>query len=128
MRHLLMMMPLQESVEELANESSQKTLSIFDLIMGGGLGGQVIIGLLFVLLLVAIYVYFERLGAIKSAGKMDPNFMNQIRQKVTAGEIDQAKILCSQHQFLHQQYHTIDQFFALSHRHLRCLFQFFPVA
>lgn len=97
MRHLLMMMPLQESVEELANESSQKTLSIFDLIMGGGLGGQVIIGLLFVLLLVAIYVYFERLGAIKSAGKMDPNFMNQIRQKVTAGEIDQAKILCSQH-------------------------------
>ncbi len=97
MRHLLMMMPLQESVEELANESSQKTLSIFDLIMGGGLGGQVIIGLLFVLLLVAIYVYFERLGAIKSAGKMDPNFMSQIRQKVTAGEIDQAKILCSQH-------------------------------
>ena len=98
MIHLFMIKPTQESVEALGDESAEKTLSVFELIMGGGLGGQVIIGLLFILLLIAIYVYFERLWAIKSAGKTDPNFMSQIRTSVTAGQIQEAKDICSRHQ------------------------------
>ena len=36
---------------------TEKTLSLVELIRGGGLGGQIIIGLLFLLLLVAIYIF-----------------------------------------------------------------------
>ena len=87
----------QEGVELLADgESVEKTLSIIELIKSGGLAGQIIILLLFVLLMVATYIYFERLFAIKAASKVDPNFMNQIKDHVSNGKIDSAKILCAQ--------------------------------
>ncbi|NDB03573.1 MAG: MotA/TolQ/ExbB proton channel family protein, partial [Flavobacteriaceae bacterium] len=37
-----------------------QSLSLLDLILSGDLGGQIIIGILFVLLAVTIYIYFER--------------------------------------------------------------------
>ncbi len=74
----------------------EKALSIMDLIFNGGLPGQIIIGVLFVLLFVAIYLYFERLFAVKAASKLDRNFMDQIREHVAKGNIQAAKILCVQ--------------------------------
>jgi biopolymer transport protein ExbB len=53
-------------------------------------------GLLFVLLAVALYIYFERLFAIKAAAKIDANFMNQIKDYISNGKIDAAKSLCAQ--------------------------------
>lgn len=86
-----------EGVEVLTDgESVEKTLSIIELIKSGGLAGQVIILLLFVLLLVGSYIYFERLFAIKSASKVDPNFMNQIKENVSKGKIESANLLCAQ--------------------------------
>ena len=38
---------------------TEKKLSIIELINNGGIGGQLIIGLLFLLFLVSIYIYFE---------------------------------------------------------------------
>ena len=76
--------------------SQEKTLSIYRLIMDGGLGGQIIIGILFVLLGVTLYIYFERFFAIKAASKTDSNFMNQIRDHVSHGKLDSAKVLCAQ--------------------------------
>ncbi|AUC16992.1 biopolymer transporter ExbB [Tenacibaculum sp. SZ-18] len=77
------------------NEATQeKTLSIIQLIKDGGLGGQIIIALLFVLLGVALYIYFERFFAIKSASHVDKDFMNQIRDFVVNGQLDAAKALC----------------------------------
>ncbi|NNJ58838.1 MAG: MotA/TolQ/ExbB proton channel family protein [Lutibacter sp.] len=76
--------------------SEEKTLSIYKLIMDGGLGGQIIIALLVVLLAVALYIYFERFFAIKAASKTDRNFMNQIRDHVSNGKLDAAKVLCIQ--------------------------------
>ena len=67
-----------------------------DLIMSGGLGGQIIIAILFVLLFAAVYIYFERLFAIKAASKLDNNFMHQIKDHVSSGNIQGAKILCAQ--------------------------------
>ena len=78
----------------LETESIEKTLSIVELIKSGGLAGQLIIALLTVLLVVALYIYFERLFTIKSASKVDPNFMNQIKDHVSNGKIDAAKVLC----------------------------------
>ncbi len=79
---------LEEAVQE------EKTLSIYKLIMDGGLGGQIIIALLFVLLAVAFYIYFERFFAIKSASKVDKNFMNQIKDFVLNGKLESADALC----------------------------------
>jgi biopolymer transport protein ExbB len=76
--------------------AEEKTLSIMDLIFNGGLAGQIIIGVLFVLLFVAIYLYFERIFAVKAASKLDRNFMDQIRDHVAKGNIHAAKILCLQ--------------------------------
>ncbi len=73
----------------------EKTLSIMELLVNGGLGGQIIIGVLFVLLFVAVYIYFERLFAIKAASEVDSNFMNQIRDNVASGNIQAAKVLCN---------------------------------
>ncbi|PWI31701.1 biopolymer transporter ExbB [Flavobacteriaceae bacterium LYZ1037] len=87
----------QEGTELLnEGESLEKTLSIIELITSGGTAGMVIITILFVLLIVATYIYFERLFAIKAASKMDANFMNQIKDHVTNGKIDSAQVLCAQ--------------------------------
>ncbi|HMC02443.1 MAG TPA: MotA/TolQ/ExbB proton channel family protein [Flavobacteriaceae bacterium] len=87
----------QEGTELLTDgESVEKTLSIIELIGSGGIAGQVIIGVLFMLLMVAIYIYFERLFAIKAASKVDANFMNQIKDHVSQGKVDAAQMLCAQ--------------------------------
>ena len=81
----------QENKEVLEGSiSDEKTLSIYNLIMDGGLGGQIIIAILFVLLAVALNIYFERFFAIKSASKEDENFMNQIREYVSDGKLEAA--------------------------------------
>ena len=73
---------------------TEKTLSLIELIKNGGLGGQLIIGLLFLLLIIVIYIYFERLFAIKSASKISSNFMAQIKTYVLNHKIDGAQALC----------------------------------
>ncbi|MCK7591841.1 MotA/TolQ/ExbB proton channel family protein [Subsaxibacter sp. CAU 1640] len=88
---------IQEGVEAVPTEESvEKTLSIIELIGSGGTAGMVIIGILFILLFVALYIYFERLFAIKAASKIDANFMNQIKDHVSNGKTDSAQILCAQ--------------------------------
>ena len=81
---------------QLDSELVEKTLSIIELIKSGGLAGQLIIALLTVLLVVALYIYFERLFTIKAASKVDPNFMNQIKDHVVNGKIEAAKAVCVQ--------------------------------
>ena len=76
--------------------SEEKTLSVIDLIFNGGTGSVVIISVLFIMLFVALYIYFERIFAIKAASKIDSNFMNQIRDHVSTGKLDAAKMLCAQ--------------------------------
>ncbi len=90
---------IQEGAEEASNLEplvEEKTLSIMELIFNGGLAGQIIIGVLFLLLFVAIYIYFERLFAIKAATGIDRNFMNQIKDNVATGNVQAAKVLCAQ--------------------------------
>ena len=74
----------------------EKTLSIMELITDGGMAGQIIIGVLFILLFVAVYLYFERLFAIKAATDYDANFMSQIKDNISKGNMKAAKVLCSQ--------------------------------
>ena len=85
-----------ETAIQLDAEAVEKTLSIIELIKSGGVAGQLIIALLTVLLVIALYIYFERLFTIKAASKVDPNFMNQIKNHVVNGKIDAAKAVCAQ--------------------------------
>ena len=88
---------VQETAESMVDgESVEKTLSIIELISSGGTAGMVIIAILLVLLITAIYIYFERLFTIKAASKIDSNFMNQIKDHVSHGKIESAQVLCAQ--------------------------------
>lgn len=73
----------------------EKKLSIFRLIMDGGLGGQIIIGVLLLLFVLAVYIYTERLLSIKTAGKVSFHFMNQIKDYISNGNIKAAESLCN---------------------------------
>lgn len=93
------MLLFQEVAQEVLEETQvveEKTLSVADLIVNGGTGSIIIIAILFVLLFVALYIYFERIFAIKAASKIDKNFMNQIRDHVSSGKLESARILCAQ--------------------------------
>jgi biopolymer transport protein ExbB len=88
---------IQETAQgaaEIEPEVTEKTLSIMELIVNGGTGGMIIIGTLAFLLFIALYVYFERLFAIKAASKYDINFINQIRDTIASGNLQAAKLLC----------------------------------
>ena len=76
------------------NISEQKTLSILELISSGGTGGTVIMGTLTLLSIFAIYILFERLSAIKKAGKDNENFLISIKNFVEKKDIEAAKTLC----------------------------------
>lgn len=87
----------QEASDALASElSEEKTLSVVDLIINGGAASSIIVIVLFVLLFVALYIYFERTFAITAASKIDKNFMNQIRDHVMSGKLEAARLLCAQ--------------------------------
>lgn len=85
-----------EVAQDLEMVPEEKTLSVIDLVTTGGVAGQIIILVLFILLFVAVYIFFERFFAIKAATKTDDNFMNQIHDNVAKGNIEGARILCAQ--------------------------------
>jgi len=85
--------PIKEVTEAVIPE--EKTLTIWELVSSGGLGGAVIMITLLVLSLIACYIIIERFLAIRKAGKEDANFMNQIKDNILDGKIDAARNLCS---------------------------------
>ncbi|WP_042007959.1 MotA/TolQ/ExbB proton channel family protein [Capnocytophaga canis] len=95
------MMALQTSIDSLgvASETAlveEKTLSVMDLIVNGGTSSIIIIAVLFAMLTVALFIYFERLFAINAASKVDRNFMMKIRDSILAGKLDAARMFCLQ--------------------------------
>ena len=82
---------LNNGIYELPTE---KTLSIIDLITSGGVGGMLIMGILFLLSIITIYLFVERFRLIKRASKLDENFMNRIKDNILDGKMDAARNLC----------------------------------
>ncbi len=64
--------------------------SLFELLLKGG----IVMIPLAVLLIIAIYIFFERYFTIKKAAKEDPHFINNIRDNVLNGNVKAAEILC----------------------------------
>ena len=78
-----------------SSDVQEESLSIMDLIFNGGLANTIIIGILFLMLATALYIYFER--TFSSAKRIDANFMNVIRDNIASGRIEAAKNLCLQY-------------------------------
>jgi biopolymer transport protein ExbB len=87
---------LAQAAGQMQEVSQEKTLSVIDLILSSGTAGLTIIVILFLMLFTALFIYFERLSAISAASKIDPNFMNQIRQYVKSGDLQSAKVIAQQ--------------------------------
>ena len=83
------------AAQALENTKIKPELSVMDIVFSGGLAGQTIMAVIFIMLFFAIYLYFERLMAINAASKIDANFMNNIKMDITKGRIDSAKMLCA---------------------------------
>jgi biopolymer transport protein ExbB len=64
--------------------------ALIDLLIKGG----ILMIPLAILLVIALYIFFERYMTIKKAAKIDPNFMNNIKDYVSSGNIEAAKTLC----------------------------------
>ena len=62
--------------------------------MQGGPLGIAIMVVLFILSIVAFYIFIERFLTIKRAAMIDESFMLNIRNHVQSGNIDAAKALC----------------------------------
>jgi biopolymer transport protein ExbB len=77
-----------------AIQSADQSMSILDLASKGG----VIMYPLALMWIVAIYVFVERLLTVNKAGKVPESFMNNVKDLVVRGDINGAKIVCSQNQ------------------------------
>ena len=73
-----------------ATAPKQEALSIWDLILKGG-PIMIPIGMLSI---AALYLFIERFLTIKKASKIDPNFMNNIRDFIHNDNLESAKVLC----------------------------------
>ena len=60
----------------------------------GDLLGLGIIAILFVLSIMALYIFLERWASIKKAGKVDETFLNNVKTSVIAGNLAGAKAIC----------------------------------
>ncbi|HBH24349.1 MAG TPA: biopolymer transporter ExbB [Cytophagales bacterium] len=78
--------------DSLAVESADPGLSFIELILKGGY----IMIPIFLLSIVAVYIYVERIRTIKRAQKIAPDFMDRIKKLVLDGDIKSARMICSQ--------------------------------
>ncbi len=79
---------------DLERESEMASQSAFDVIIESGPLAITIYLVLLVLSVIAVYIFVERFGAIKKAGRVDQSFMSNIRANVASGNIHGAKALC----------------------------------
>ncbi len=81
-----------DSLANAAAEAPQVVeMNYFDLAMKGG---PVIMIPLLILSIIAVYIFIERLVAIRKASKEDKDFMDRIKDYITDGKIDSATKLC----------------------------------
>ncbi|HTR27685.1 MAG TPA: MotA/TolQ/ExbB proton channel family protein [Puia sp.] len=80
---------IRDSLARAAQLAAQQKETLFDILMKGG---PLMIPLA-VLLVIAIFVFFERYIAISKAAKLEDNFMNIIRDNIITGNVSAARSL-----------------------------------
>jgi len=79
-----------EGVEAPVEQATSTGISLLELFFMGGWLMWVLLGLS----IIAIWIFVERLWAIRKANKIDSRFMDQIKQYVHSGQINYAIDLC----------------------------------
>lgn len=72
--------------------ADQEAITVLELLLKGG---YMMIPI-FLLWIVAIYIFIQRLLVIKKSSQTPENFKDQIREKVSKGDIEGARVLCAQ--------------------------------
>lgn len=90
MINILQNLATQEAVEMAA--AGDEALSLLDILLKGGFW-LIPLALLWV---IAIYIFVERLRSLNRASKTPFDFMEKIKSMVTQGDVNGAKLLCSQ--------------------------------
>lgn len=75
-----------------ALQSADQSISVFDLAIQGGF----IMIPIFLLSIIAIYFFVERLMIINKANQSPEQFMNRVKESVLKGDINGARFLCAQ--------------------------------
>lgn len=70
------------------------TASLWEIIMSSGTIGIIITVIMVIMSIFAVYILIERFLTIQRAGKVDENFMAQIRAYVQKGDIESGLNLC----------------------------------
>jgi biopolymer transport protein ExbB len=86
------MVLLQIATDTTAIASAEESISILELASKGG----VIMYPLALMWIIAVYIFVERLLTINKAGRVPESFMNNVRNLVERGDINGAKLVCSQ--------------------------------
>jgi biopolymer transport protein ExbB len=80
---------IRDSLAKAALVAAQQKETLFDILLKGG-PLMIPLG---ILLVIAIFVFFERYLAISKAAKMEDNFMNIIRDNIVTGNVQAARNL-----------------------------------
>ena len=82
---------LQTDIADIAAQPEVQSISILEMATKGGW----IMAVLLVLSFVALFIFGKKWWMIAQAGKIDKNFMNDIRDYIHDGKIKSAQTLCS---------------------------------
>ena len=86
---------LQATTTIINNKVTEKQVfSLWDVLFSGGIIGNTIMIAIFLLGILALYVFFERYFFIKRASKETPNFLENIKDCIHDGRIQSAIDLC----------------------------------
>tara|TARA_B100000900_G_scaffold239762_1_gene203794 strand:+ start:149 stop:865 length:717 start_codon:yes stop_codon:yes gene_type:complete len=72
----------------------EETLSIISLMTSGGIGAQIIMSFMVMLSFLMIYIFVNRMSALKRANAIDSEFMSDIKDYISSGKLDSAIELC----------------------------------
>ncbi len=89
---LILQISTSSPVDTVAVSSGGGSMSLIDLLFQGG---YMMIPI-FLLSILAVYVFVERLRTIRRASKTPPGFMDNIKKLVAEGDLKGARLLCRQ--------------------------------
>ena len=86
----------KENLKRWGEESQTVNEGFFDIIKEMGLGGNIVIIILFVLSISAIYIIIERYNTIRKNSTDDKKFLKEIKDAINNNNLDKAKELCEE--------------------------------
>ena len=85
---------LQTPTQVINTTTEKHVFSLWEIVCSGGLLGNIIMVLIFLLGILALYIFLERYFFIKRASKETPNFLENIKDFVQEGKIQTAVDYC----------------------------------